>query len=460
MSDAPRRATRAVGAAARSTSPRRGRWRRRAAGLAAVPVALAVASLVAVALVLAAALDAAPVVAGATDVAADDVARVAELVRSHDPRRAAAGRARVAVLRERDVEVAAGLLARRWLPAGARVRIGAGTARAAAALRAPPGPWTAVFGEWLNVEIDWVETAALPQVDRVRVGRLPLPPALAERALAIAARRAGLDDEVAVARGVVDGVRFVPGQAELQYTWREGSVARLFAGVVGARDLARLRAYHDRLVDLAAAPGSTWWPAPLPLPRLLASMFALANERSAAGGDAARENRAALTVLALYTVRRGVHTVAPAARGWPRPRALPVRLGGRDDFAQHFVVSAALAAEGGGALSQAFGVVKEIDDTRGGGSGFSFTDIAVDRAGTRFGRLAVLQPDALQQRVAAGVDDAELLPRVDDLPEFLTDASLQRRYGGVGGDGYERLLAEIDRRVEALPLAAAPTGRP
>ncbi len=63
-------------------------------------------------------------------------------------------------------------------------------------------------------------------------------------------------------------------------------------------------------------------------------------------------------------------------------------LHGRHDLPRHFMGSAAIAVSGGGALSQAIGLFKEIDDSRGG-SGFSFVDLLADRVGTRFGSLAV-----------------------------------------------------------------------
>ena len=44
------------------------------------------------------------------------------------------------------------------------------------------------------------------------------------------------------------------------------------------------------------------------------------------------------------------------------------------------------------------------------------------------------------------------MPPWHDLPEFLPEAEFLRRYGGVGAPPYNRLLAEIDRRITALPL--------
>jgi hypothetical protein len=187
------------------------------------------------------------------------------------------------------------------------------------------------------------------------------------------------------------------------------------------------------------------------LARLLGPIFELARARTAAGAEAAAENRAALVVLTLFANGRSVAAVWPGARNWPRARPLRVLLAGRDDSPLHFLVSATLAAEGTSPLSRAIGVYKEVADSRGG-SGFSFNDIAADRAGTRFGELAVRDPQRLQARLARGVGEREFMPEAADLPENMAEADFVRRYGGVGAPRYDAMMAEIERRVGGLAL--------
>jgi hypothetical protein len=105
-------------------------------------------------------------------------------------------------------------------------------------------------------------------------------------------------------------------------------------------------------------------------------------------------------------------------------------------------------------LSDAIGLYREVDDSRGG-SGFSFNDIAADRAGTRFGELATGSAAGarqLQQRIAAGIKESALMPAVADLPEFMPEAEFKRRFGGIGAPAYQRMMADIERRVAACPL--------
>ena len=166
------------------------------------------------------------------------------------------------------------------------------------------------------------------------------------------------------------------------------------------------------------------------------------------------ENRAAILVLTFYANGKGLAAIVPAAQNWPRPAAHTLTLNGRDDFPKHFLISAALAANAGGPLSDAVGLYKEVDDSRHG-SGFSFNDIAADRAGTRFGEFAAGSKETaarLQQRLSAGVREPDMMPPTNDLPEFMPEAEFQRRFGGIGAPAYKQMMANIERRIAALQL--------
>jgi hypothetical protein len=185
---------------------------------------------------------------------------------------------------------------------------------------------------------------------------------------------------------------------------------------------------------------------------LLEPLLRLAAERPAA--DAVAENRAALLVLAFHVNGRGLTAVVPQARAWPRPVPRNVTLGGRHDFAQHFTVSAALAAHADSPLADAIGIYKEVEDARDG-SGFSFADLAADRAGSVFGSQATRSAAAartLQQRVLAGVVEADFMPDTDGLPERMHQPEFARRFGGVGEPAYRKMEQEVERRVGRLAL--------
>ena len=181
----------------------------------------------------------------------------------------------------------------------------------------------------------------------------------------------------------VKKVGFAADRLDVTYEWRTDPPDRVRTVLLPSAEQVRLRPYQARLAELTRSGDRA---APMSFVELVNALFQLAAERGA-DADAAAENRAALFVLAVYASGKGLAAAVPAAADWPRPTSRKVTLGGRVDFAQHFAISAALAAGAGGPFADAVGVYKEVDDSRRG-SGFSFADIAADRAGARFGEAA------------------------------------------------------------------------
>lgn len=65
----------------------------------------------------------------------------------------------------------------------------------------------------------------------------------------------------------------------------------------------------------------------------------------------------------------------------------------RTDLAQHFIGAVVLSASMNRRVANALGEAKELSDSQAGGSGFSFVDLAADKAGSRFGELVVSTPE-------------------------------------------------------------------
>jgi hypothetical protein len=211
---------------------------------------------------------------------------------------------------------------------------------------------------------------------------------------------------------------------------------------------ARLRAYHERIVAI-----SRKLPASASLSELLAPMMALASERSATSSPA-DENRAALIAMTIYVNGWNPSMLVPDAKDWPPAHRRSLRLAGRHDLAQHFIVSAVIAAAGGTPIAAAAGVFKELRDARDG-SGFSFSDIAADRAGERFGTLATVSDVSareIHRRTTVALRDADVMPSVSGLVDNMTQAEFQRRFGGVGSTAYNDVMDDITRRILALEL--------
>jgi len=237
--------------------------------------------------------------------------------------------------------------------------------------------------------------------------------------------------------------------ALLACAWTAPAGAQSFE--LSPRDVERLKIYHEHIAEAVAR-----IPARASLADLVQPVMALAAARSD-DRDAIDESRAAIVAIAFYVNGKPLSVLAPEARDWPRAASRRLMLRGRRDLAQHFTISAALAATAGAPVADLIGLYKEVDDARRGG-GFSFVDLAADRAGTAFGRAATIDDASarrLQARVEPGFVEADMMPDIQGLPENLSEREFTRRYRGEGEPAYRALVDEIDRRVGALALFRA-----
>ena len=377
----------------------------------------------------------------------EHIARAKLLLERNDPRQLRQGEVRTVTVSQEDLDLAMNYAANRLGRGAASAVLQDGSATVRLTFMLPSNP----LGIYVNLTAVLVDSQDLPRLDELRLGRLPIPRQLAEWALRqVVAHTPGGADYVRALQQVLKRVVLRKNQVTVVYQWDDQLPDRLRSALVPAETVARAKAYQTRLAELTRVSTK----GRRPMSTLLLPLMELAHQRSTEAGHAVEENQTALLVLTLYVNGQNLTAIVPAARNWPVPGPGHVTLGGRDDFAQHFTISAALSATSGSPLSDAVGLYKEVQDSRGG-SGFSFNDIAADLAGSRFGEQATASDAsaiALQRRVAHATSDADLLPKVSDLPEFLPESEFKRRYGGIGAPAYNAMMRDIQQRLSALPL--------
>jgi hypothetical protein len=123
---------------------------------------------------------------------------------------------------------------------------------------------------------------------------------------------------------------------------------------------------------------------------------------------------------------------------------------GRHDLCQHFVVSCALTAYLGAKNAENAGILKEMLDSRKGGSGFSFCDLSADLAGVTFARQIVAAPKRLAGvQKSFVVADFTLSPK--GLQDDLSAEDFAKEYGGVTDKRFLTKLEALRADVLALP---------
>jgi len=384
-----------------------------------------------------------PTVSRAAEVTPGSIERAKRILDQNDPRKLKSGARRTVVISQGDLDLAANYMAQQYTGSSARVALKNRAVELSASRSLPMIP----MGLFVNLNAVLVEDGSGLSWQYLRIGRLSLPPQIAQwlfwRGFDLAF---GSVDLNAFAQ-VVTQIRVDQRRIALTYEWQADLPDQLRAALIPPEEQDRLKAYQGRLAEVTRTLKSK----NVSMIELLAPLLKFAAERSDKNPPA--ENRAAILILSIYITGESLDKVLPVAKNWPRPAKHDVLLSKRDDFAKHFIVSAALAANAGSPLADAVGVYKEMADSRGG-SGFSFNDIAADRAGTRFGEYAARSASArrLRQKLAAGLSENDLMPDTTDLPEYMQEAEFKRVFGGFDGPEYKLMMAEIERRIAALPL--------
>lgn len=403
---------------------------------------------VALALLLWRGLDRAPSIVTAPpalSAAAVDAAmrRVGEL----DPRKARTQRGRITLSAE-ELRVLLQMAARRLPATRADLTL---TGRGDSALATLRSSTALPAGLWLNAELQLGMDEDGPVLDRLRIGDLPVPPALARHLAGMllpgVLERIGYHGDPALIAQALRGAQLSSAGLSIDDRAGRGAAREGLRALLPPGEPERLADYHATLRQSLTTPGERGNSLLPPLQAL----FARAGERAARGGDLLTEQRSALLVLTLHVTGRSPASLLPEAADWPAAPRTVLTLRGREDMAQHYLGSALIAAWAGGQWAQVIGLSKEMRDARSG-SGFSFTDLLADRAGTCLGERIAAGHTEPAKLLAGGLKVDALLPPLDGLAEFMPEAEFVRRFGGVGAPGYRAALADIDARIAALEL--------
>jgi hypothetical protein len=344
-----------------------------------------------------------------------------------------------------------------------RVRVTPGIMFVRASVRLPANP----LGRYLNLRGELLPDERGLNINLVKIGKLGFPRPLAQGLLS------GL---LNLGLGNREGSALMTSVQSLTLT-RDTVTVNLRSVPRLKERLKRLQASLGRLRDLSQGGEAPWDSSlvalyygrllqtgqnfqALPPPSLasyLGPLFLLARERSATE-DPVRENSAALLALAIYLgdprfdklggLNLKTELLGRSAYGQG------VHLGGRQDLRLHFVISAGLKILTDQGISTAIGEFKELLDAGRGGSGFSFVDLAADRAGIRFAEAAT-DPEGgalrLQRLLAANPAELLFFPIVADLPENIPREQFEQLYKGVDGAKYNSMVRDIDRRIDSCP---------
>lgn len=310
------------------------------------------------------------------------------------------------------------------------------------------------FGQYINLAVTVKEKKPLPGLVLVEIGQINIPGAVIQPVITFLHKLLLKTKFYATIWGYtknIEQITLQSGMATLHYYLDYRIVQEMKRSgrqlLLPMKRQHKLLVYHNYLADLTRDIKND----ENAFIELIKKMMAFAAENSETTGTPITENRTVIQVLSLYVTGHNLNPLLDPSLSSDVKRARRIRLQfyGRTDLPKHFIVSAALAVSGGSKLADFIGIAKEVEDSDGG-SGFSFADLAADKAGIRFGEMAIRSDShaLVFQKNAVRIDDqADIIPSISNLPEGITKLEFKKSYKDLDSAAYRLVNAEIDDRI-------------
>lgn len=313
--------------------------------------------------------------------------------------------------------------------------------------------------DWVSGYIN-VQCLLIPEGDKIsfshcKIGQLPLPEFLVrwlmEEGLKLSMGNAPAIQLITTLDKAVlsDGKLSIDGiNAQAIRSGMKSSIANVteisnYFSANSQADMSLIQVYLDELSALKNSSAS--------LSYYLHRAFSLAKSRSELS-DPIAENTAAIWAIAILNSGVPLHRVIDLSKLNVSRKKIKSTLQDRRDLSQHFVTSMLLNQLGENDFALSVGQLKELMDSDGG-TGFSFVDMAANKAGMMLARVATdseHNAKQIQNALSNPTEESALMPETDDLTEGLSKVSFSEEFKNINSELYNEIETKINQRVRAL----------
>jgi len=348
-------------------------------------------------------------------------------------------------LTERDLNIAATYLLNLYTDNQTHITLNTESIHFTIRLKLPKN----LFGSCLNIQFQlYAPPFRTPKIQNLHIGKLQIPNIYAGLFIEKIIQYTRLKQYLALISQNLKTFELLPQQLNITYQLPTDTLMRIQKLLTPHIDERALAQYQIILSQAIREHNPAWR---LSLSEILQPLFKLAAQRSTAS-NAIAENQLVIFIANRYV--NHLSSLLPMLEKTPIIPRYNVYLYRRIDMAQHFMWSATLAASSNSQLAHAIGLEKELNDADHG-SGFSFIDLAADRAGMTLGEYATTTPEQamkLQQKMAHINSYHAFMPNILDLPENLNTETFKTRYQSVYSPQYQRTLQDIDQRIATCSI--------
>lgn len=354
---------------------------------------------------------------------------------------------RTLTLTENDVNIAANYLLSRHFDSATKIKLGNASLTSSISISLPD----ILLGRYLNISFNLSDQQGQLAPENFKAGRISVPKIFSGLIINSIIKLTALQSYYLQAKQHIKSIQLTADHLKITYQYSPEAFSQILSLLALNTDNVSKIIYQQKLSEIITNHDREWR---LSLAQLLQPLFQLAYQRSTLD-SAIEENRTAIFVINAYVNDREIKRFLPlpssATVSGPK---LSVFLYKRKDMAKHFMWSAALTASGSSNLADMLAQEKEMSDAQQG-NGFSFIDLAADRAGMYLGEMATSSPQTarkIQMAMANIKDYSAFMPDVSDLPENIDDKEFKHKFESVSNPAFQQILAQIDARIAASPV--------
>lgn len=311
------------------------------------------------------------------------------------------------------------------------------------------------MGDCLNVIVGFKAQGAKIEIENVKLGRVIIPGVIINPVILFIDRLLmgyGLYQDVKVNSDAIKNISVQKKLLTVLYEWDPKAIANLQESgkylLIPEEHQDRLLVYYDHLANIV----KPYKGKKVSIARILQPMFEFAAQQSTISNNPIMENKAVLQVLSFYSTNNRINDFIRKERQGEirRPVRVTMILKGRNDLTKHYLVSAGISVSAGSTIANFIGLAKEVDDSDGG-SGFSFADLAADKAGVTLGELAIASTNnarLLQKKMSGTLKEPYFMPAIDRLPEGIMKTEFIKKYKDLDSKTYALVNDEISNRIK------------
>ncbi len=374
------------------------------------------------------------------------VDRVKHLLHEHDPRRMRVGQVYTVSANDQDINLVIGYLLKAHPKLAAKTRLSENSAT----LQTTTDLHSLEINGYLNFSLNLIDRAGYLVIEDVTIGDLGIPNWISRGFTRLLHTQMMRKQQYSAIVSAVQQYRIHDDNLVIVYEWQPELARQVHETgkklIISEDDARRMVHYSNVIAKL-----SLTLPRQTSLERLLKPLYEETRLQTMQGLDASDENRAMLIALTFYIMGTDVnkHFNNSDDASLAKPRRLTLTLAKRRDLAKHFVLSAGITASAGKGIADALGLFKELRDSQGG-TGFSFADLAADKAGVHLAELSISPRTAVnvQKNMSMVSDESDFMPAIDNLPEGIQELVFNHKYIAINDPAYLLVDNEIDRRIK------------